>query len=133
MKIENLQALATNLVKTIQVFMGKKDIAIFASSDMTHHEPKDYQKPQKDIDYQHQKDKAVIDAFEANNWKLMYENAQKTTVCGPQCIATLMLVANGLGYTQFKSLKYYTSYEKMGGSGPCEYSVGYFSGIATIP
>jgi hypothetical protein len=34
-----------------------------------------------------------------------------------------------MGANECRTLKYYTSYDKGGGSGPCKYNVGYFSGI----
>ena len=129
MRPDNLETVGKAVADVIQQFQGQKDIAMIASSDMTHHEPRDVQNPQKDIEYQREKDTAVMDAFEAYDWEMTYKAARDTTVCGPQCIATLMIAAQALGYEKTKKLKYYNSYEKMGGTGPCEYSVGYFSGI----
>jgi AmmeMemoRadiSam system protein B len=106
-----------------------KDIAVIASSDMTHHEPRDMMNPAKDIEWQHQKDNAVIQAFLEYNWQKTYQKAQETTVCGPQTISSLLILGKELGYSKTAKLKYYTSYEKMNTEGPCEYSVGYFSGI----
>lgn len=129
MKSDQLVKLATKIAEGIKKFQGKKDIVVLASSDMTHHGPKDPNHPAKDIEWQRTKDKAVMDAFQAFDWKRTLEMAQQTTVCGPQCIVTLMLIAQNLGYQKSKLLKYYTSFEKMGSNPPCDYSVGYFSGI----
>jgi hypothetical protein len=127
-----LDKLGKNLAKTIQDYHGKKDIAIIASSDMTHYEPRNPMKSKPEIfDVQHKKDGAVIDAFKKYDIKATFANASDTTVCGPQTIATLMTIGKALGYPNTKALKYYTSFEKMGQEEPCEYSVGYFSGIIT--
>ena len=78
-------------------------------------------------------DKVLVHALEDGNItideKKTLEKATDTTVCGPQCIATLMIIGKEMGYGTAKKLKYYTSYEKQGGKGPSEYSVGYFAGI----
>ena len=78
-----------------------------------------------------EKDTAVINSVSDYDWKQTYINAQKTSVCGPQTIVTAMIAAKNLGATEGKVMKYYTSYEKMGGKGPCEYSVGYMSAVFT--
>jgi len=121
------------LGKAIAIVINKnqnKDIAIIASSDMTHYQPRDPHNPETEIKtIQKDRDQAVIDAFEGFDWEKTLINANKTTVCGPQTITTLMIAAKELGYNSAKALKYYTSFEKMGSRTPCDYSVGYFSGI----
>ncbi|MHA1584049.1 MAG: AmmeMemoRadiSam system protein B [Promethearchaeota archaeon] len=107
-----------------------KNIAIIASSDMTHYEPRHPNNPKSEIsEIQYKRDKAVIEAFEQNNWEQTFAAATHTTVCGPQTISTLMIVGKELGYLHPTALKYYTSFEKMHKDTPCSYSVGYFSGI----
>ena len=107
-----------------------KDIAIIASSDMTHYQPRNPHNPEYEIkNNQKIRDQAVIDAFEKFNWEKTLTNANETTVCGPQTITTLMIAAKELGYKSAKGLKYYTSFEKMGSKTPCDYSVGYFAGV----
>ncbi|WP_371803437.1 AmmeMemoRadiSam system protein B [Candidatus Lokiarchaeum ossiferum] len=109
---------------------NNKDIAIIASSDMTHYQPQNPRNPKEEIlQIQHKRDEAVMEAFEQFNWQKTLEKATDTSVCGPQCIATLMIIGKEMGYTTAKKLQYYTSYEKIGGTGPSDYSVGYFSGI----
>ncbi len=98
---------------------------------MTHKQPKNISNPKKDLDDMRKMDEAVIDAFKEFNPQKTFDTALKTTVCGPQTITSLMLICKKLGANQCDALKYYTSYEKGGGTGPCEYSVGYFSGIVT--
>jgi len=128
MQIADLQHLAKAVAKTIQSH-PEKDIVVFASSDMTHYGPANPRKPDSELqEKQYKRDMAVIDAFQANLWDQMYSHARKTTVCGPQTITTLMLIARELEYEHPKVLKYYTSYEKMGKKPPCDYSVGYFAG-----
>jgi hypothetical protein len=122
-----LDKIATDLASSIKQM--DKDIVIIASSDMTHKQPHNPSNPHQDLEEMKQRDQAVIDAFVEFDVRKTLENAQKTSVCGPQTITTLMLTCKKLGATRSKSLAYYTSYEKMGGSGPCDYSVGYFSGI----
>ncbi len=121
------------LGKAIAIVIKKnqnKDIAIIASSDMTHYQPRNPHKPETEIKtVQKIRDQAVIDAFEEFNWEKTLTKANETSVCGPQTITTLMITAKELGYKSAKALKYYTSFEKMGSRIPCDYSVGYFSGI----
>lgn len=122
-----LDELSTDIAAAISSI--KKDTVIVASSDMTHKQPKDIRNPKEDLENMRKKDQAVIDAFVKGDPQKTYKAAQQTSVCGPQTITSLMLTCKKLNSTQFKSLKYYMSYEKGGGTGPCEYSVGYFSGI----
>jgi hypothetical protein len=106
-----------------------KDIIIIASSDMTHKQPRNPHNPSEDLKEMREKDEAVMNAFKKMDPKLVYEMATNTSVCGPQTITTLLLICQQLEAYQAERLAYYTSYEKLGGSGPCDYSVGYFSGI----
>lgn len=122
-----LNKIADHLASSIKSL--DKDIVVIASSDMTHKQPRNPSNPEKDLKEMKNQDQAVIDAFVEFDAKKTLENAQKTSVCGPQTITTLMLTCKKLGATKSKNLKYYTSYKKMGGRGPCDYSVGYFSGI----
>jgi len=124
---DKLEKIAEDIANAIKKF--EKDVIIVASSDMTHKRPQNVRNPSKDFEEMKKQDQAVIDAFEEFNPQKTLHNAQKTTVCGPQTITTLMLTCKKLGGTKCKNLKYYTSYEKMGGKGPSDYSVGYFSGI----
>ena len=97
---------------------------------MTHYQPRTPLSPKKEIEeVQIERDRKVISAFEKFDWDETYKYAKQTTVCGPQTIFTLMITASKLGYTQAKALKYYNSFQKMGEHSPCDYSVGYFSGI----
>jgi len=122
-----MEAISNDIATAIK--SQDKDIIIVASSDMTHKQPKDYKNPKKDLNDMRKKDKAVMDAFEQSNPEKTLKEAKTTSVCGPQTITTLMLTCKQLGASNCKALKYYMSYEKGGGTGPCEYSVGYFSGI----
>ncbi|TFG00777.1 MAG: AmmeMemoRadiSam system protein B [Promethearchaeota archaeon] len=124
-KLPTIAKSIANALKNLQ-----KDIVIVASSDMTHQKPKDSSNPAPDIKQMKEKDQAVIDAFVQLDPEKTFKNAKKTTVCGAQTITTLLLTIKELGATEGKALKYYTSYDKVsGGSGYCDYSVGYFSGI----
>ncbi|TFG21296.1 MAG: AmmeMemoRadiSam system protein B [Promethearchaeota archaeon] len=128
----NLQRLEDVGIKIGSIIKsGKKDIAVISSSDMTHKQPNDYYQPAKDLDDMYLKDKAVMDSITQYNLVKTFENALSTTVCGPQTIVTGMIIAKELGATAGNILKYYTSYEKMGGKGPCEYCVGYLSAVFT--
>ncbi|TXT61916.1 MAG: hypothetical protein BAJALOKI3v1_720003 [Promethearchaeota archaeon] len=122
-----LDKIATDLASSMKEL--DQDIIIIASSDMTHKQPRNPSNPQQDLEQMRKQDQAVINAFKEFDPKKTLEYAQKTSVCGPQTITTLMLTCKKLGGTRTKPLTYYTSYEKMGGQGPCDYSVGYFSGI----
>ncbi|MHA1776486.1 MAG: AmmeMemoRadiSam system protein B [Promethearchaeota archaeon] len=123
-----LEKVAIKIAEVIQS-SSTKDIAIIASSDMTHYQPRNPYSPKKEIELnQYERDKKVISAFESFNWRDTFSNAKKTTVCGPQTIATLMITAEKLGYGHPHALKYYTSFQKMGEQVPCDYSVGYFAG-----
>lgn len=127
-RYEDLPEIATGVAKAVENL--HKDIVIVASSDMTHKKPGNISNPDPDIKEMKKMDQNVIDAFVELDPKKAFKNAQKTTVCGAQTIATLMLITKDLGATEAKALKYYTSYDKVsGGTGPCDYSVGYFSGI----
>ncbi len=122
-----LEEISTDISSAIKSF--NKDIVIVASSDMTHKQPRNILNPKKDLDDMRKMDNAVIEAFEEFDPQKTLKVALNTSVCGPQTITTLMLTCKKLNGTKCKGLKYYMSYEKGGGSGPCEYSVGYFSGI----
>ena len=124
-----IQELGITIAKVIRN-NPNKDIAIIASSDMTHYQPRNPDNPGYEIEkIQNIRDRAVIDAFEEFDWEKTLEKANETTVCGPQTITTLMIAAKELGYNSTKRLKYYTSFEKMGKRIPCDYSVGYFAGV----
>jgi hypothetical protein len=124
-----MNKLSTDISNAIKSF--EKDIVIVASSDMTHKQPRNISNPKNDLDDMRKKDQAVIDAFLESDPEKTLNMARNTSVCGPQTITSLMLICNKLTNNQCKTkaLKYYMSYEKGGGTGPCEYSVGYFSGI----
>ncbi|MGV9171091.1 MAG: AmmeMemoRadiSam system protein B [Promethearchaeia archaeon] len=106
-----------------------RDIVIVASSDMTHKRPRNPNNPAADLKDMKEKDQAVMDAFLELDPKKVYKAAQNTSVCGPQTITTMVIACKNLGCNEAKKLQYYTSYEKGGGTGPVDYSVGYFSGI----
>lgn len=129
MQPKQLENIATTISKAI-VKVPEKDIVVLASSDMTHFRPQNPYNPKEEIEHvQKVRDQAVIDAFQEFDWQKTITKARETTVCGPQTITTLMIVAKNLGFGQSEPLKYYTSYEKHGESTPCDYSVGYFAGI----
>jgi len=129
MNLQHLEEVGKNIGTIIK--SEKKDIAVISSSDMTHKQPSNYYQPAEDLKDMYSKDKAVIDSMAQFNWVNTFENALSTSVCGPQTIVTGMIIAKELGATNADILKYYTSYEKMGGKGPCEYSVGYLSAVFT--
>lgn len=123
-KLQNLSNGIASAIKEVE-----KDVVIIASSDMTHKQPKNVRTPKQDLEDMRRKDEAVIDAFVELDPQKTMDAALKTTVCGPQTITTLLMACKKLGANAAEKLKYYMSYEKMGGEGPCDYSVGYFSGI----
>ncbi len=129
MDIENIKKIGDAIGRAVKKQSGNKDIVIIASSDMTHKSPRNYAKPKKDLENMLKADELVINSIKTYNESETFENAQKTTVCGPQTITTAMFVCKELGANKAEILKYYNSYEKMGGKGPCEYSVGYMSAI----
>ena len=88
--------------------------------------------PKDDIKVMKERDQKVLSAFGKNKPNEVFENAKSLTVCGPQTITTLILICNNLNANNAEVLKYYTSYEKGGGEGPCDYSVGYFSGVMRV-
>ncbi len=102
-----------------------KDIAIVASSDMSHK----HVYSMDDLKVFKKIDQAVIDAFIQLEPKKALEAALKTSVCGPQTITSLILIGQKLNASKGELLKYYTSSEKTGNFGYC---VGYFSGIIVI-
>ena len=126
-KLESLEEISADIAKAINSI--NKDIIIVASSDMTHKQPTNIKKPKDDLENMRKKDQEVINAFVEGDPQKTFKAALQTSVCGPQTITSLMLTSKKLNANQFKALKYYMSYEKGGGTGPCEYSVGYFSGI----
>ena len=128
-KYDLIEEISEDIANTVK--NSNKDIIIVSSSDMTHKQPKNISNPKKDLDEMLKMDEAVIDAFKECNPQKTFDTALKTSVCGPQTITSLMLIGKKLDANQCNALKYYTSYEKGGGTGPCEYSVGYFSGIVT--
>lgn len=127
-KYEDLPQIAKSIARAVKNV--QKDIVIVASSDMTHKKPRNISNPDADIKEMKKMDQNVVDAFVELDPEKTFKNAQKTTVCGAQTITTLMLITKELGANEGKALKYYTSYDKVsGGTGSCDYSVGYFSGI----
>jgi len=108
---------------------GDKSIIIIASSDMTHKSPSNYKNPESDLKAMKRADNAVINAIKSYDWKNTLERALDTTVCGPQTITTAMIACKELKATKAEILKYYNSYEKGGGNGPCDYAVGYLSAV----
>jgi len=107
-----------------------KDIAVIASSDMTHYQPDDPYNAGKEVkNTQYKRDEAVIDAFLSLDIDKTYKKARETSVCGPQTISTLLAIGNELGYKNAEKIIYYTSFEKTGEEEPSDYSVGYFSGV----
>jgi AmmeMemoRadiSam system protein B len=130
MNFIDLKEIAVDIANSIKEI--NKDIIIIASSDMTHKQPRNIMNPKADIDEMKRGDQKVIDSFRENKPESVFNNATSTTVCGPQTITTLILICNNLDVKTPEILKYYTSYDKGGGTGPCEYSVGYFSGIMKI-
>ena len=129
MNLQHLEEVGKGISEAIK--SAAKDIVVISSSDMTHKQPSNYYQPAEDLKDMYNRDKAVFDSMIQYNWEETFENALKTTVCGPQTIVTGMIICKELGATNAKVLKYYTSYEKMGGTGPCEYSVGYLSAVFT--
>ena len=129
MNLQHLEEIGNAIGKVIS--SSNKDIAVIASSDMTHKQPQNYYQPADDLMDMKRRDQAVCDAILKYNWSDAYENALQTSVCGPQTITTSMVACKELGANESQILKYYTSYEKTGGKGPCEYSVGYLSAIFT--
>jgi AmmeMemoRadiSam system protein B len=105
-----------------------KAVKILASSDMTHKEISNAFKPEAEVESAKQADSKVIDAIKGMNPSAVFEWAEKTTVCGPQTITALTIIAKQLGYSS-KILKHYTSFEKGGSKPPCDYSVGYLSAV----
>ena len=125
---EQLDQISNDIAKSISAI--NKDIVIIASSDMTHKQPRNTMLPKDDLDEMRKKDQLVIDAFVQLDPKKTLKAANNTSVCGPQTITTLILTCKKItDKCKGKALKYYMSYEKGGGTGPCEYSVGYFSGV----
>ncbi|MHA1610645.1 MAG: AmmeMemoRadiSam system protein B [Promethearchaeota archaeon] len=132
MDSDTLDRIGSRIADVIQQ-NASKDIAIIASSDMTHFGPRTPFEPFQEIqENQTLRDQKVIDAFEKMDWQETYKYAKQTTVCGPQTISTLMITALNLGYKNGKKLKYYNSFQKTGEQTPCEYSVGYFSGAISL-
>lgn len=111
---------------------SNKDVVIIASSDMTHYEPKNCNEPQADIEEMRRRDDLVMNAIKSYDWKDTLEKALNTTVCGPQTITTLMIACKELGASKSEILKYYNSYDKLGGSGFCDYVVGYLSAVFSL-
>jgi AmmeMemoRadiSam system protein B len=116
-----MSKISSEIAKSIESY--NKDVVIVASSDMTHKEVYDSKQLEKfkDIDQQ------VIDSFIAFNPEKTFEAASKTTVCGAQTIASLMMICKNLNASKGKLLQYYTSSEKTGSTSG--YCVGYFSGV----
>ena len=74
-------------------------------------------------------DKSVIKSFTEFNPKKTFFDESKFSIKGSQILTTLMLICKRMGANECRALNYYTSYDKGGGSGPCKYNAGYFSGI----
>lgn len=104
-----------------------KSIKILASSDMTHKEIINPRQPASEVEQAKSADSKVIEAIKAMNPEEVMKWASKTTVCGPQNITALTIIAKELGYNNPKILSHYTSFEKGGSKPPCDYSVGYLS------
>jgi len=128
MNLQKLVELGKSIGKTLNEIENKQ-FFILASSDMTHKSPHNYRNPKNDLDEMREVDYAVINSIKEYNWEKTFENALKTTVCGPQTITTAMVACKEMGATKAEFLKYYNSYEKMGGNGPCDYAVGYLSAV----
>ena len=125
-EFEELEKLGTAIAETIKA-VTNKDIVIIASSDMTHMQVHDPNNPDPSVQEQRKRDQAVINGVKNFAPSETFDAAQKTTVCGPQTITTAIFAAKALGASNANILKYYVSYEKMGSTPPCDYSVGYLS------
>ena len=129
MNLQHIEEVGKGISKAIK--SSGKDVVVISSSDMTHKQPSNYYQPADDLKEMFTRDKAVFESIAQYDWENTFENALKTSVCGPQTIVMGMIVCKEMGATQANVLKYYNSYEKMGGKGPCEYSVGYLSAVFT--
>jgi AmmeMemoRadiSam system protein B len=105
-----------------------KNIAVLASSDMSHVQPRSPRAPDPDIAVMREADQSVIRAFVAGDAAGVLAAGTATTVCGPQTMGCLTQLASLRGYRS-QALGYYNSFEKKGAQPPCDYVVGYFSGI----
>jgi AmmeMemoRadiSam system protein B len=124
-----LKDLGESVGHSIAKTVGKKDVVILASSDMTHKEVNNASEPKDELDMMRKADEQVISAIKEYDWKNTLEHALNTTVCGPQTITTAMIACKELGAKNAEILKYYNSYEKQGGDGTCDYCVGYLSAV----
>ncbi len=129
MDFEKIKEIGEKIGRSVKKQSDTKDIVIIASSDMTHKSPKNFSKPKKDLEDMLKADELVMNSIKTYNESETLKNAKKTSVCGPQTISTAMCACREIGASKAEILKYYNSYEKMGGKGPCEYSVGYLSAI----
>ncbi len=125
-KIEKFARELSELLKS--TIASGKAVKILASSDMTHKEIVNAFKPQAEVESAKQADAKVIESIKEMKPSSVFEWAEKTTVCGPQTITALTIIAKEMGYSS-KILKHYTSFEKGGSKMPCDYSVGYLSAI----
>ncbi|MHA1727401.1 MAG: AmmeMemoRadiSam system protein B [Promethearchaeota archaeon] len=127
---KTIEKIGESISNVIRKFQGGKDIALIASSDMFHEEPKNRMNPMDEILGFKKRGQSVRDSIKSLNWKETLKNALNIgSICGPQTISTAMIACKTLGATKGDILKYYTSYEKMGGEGPNDYCVAYLSAV----
>ncbi len=127
MDYDKLDTLSKDIARAVQSL--NKDIVFIGSTDMSHIICKDECTAEFKVQEMLSVDKSVIKSFIEFNPKKVFFDASKYSIKGPQILTTLMLICKRMGANECKALNYYTSYDKGGGSGPCKYNVGYFSGI----
>jgi len=127
MDYDKLDALSKDIARTVQSL--NKDIVFIGSTDMSHIICKDEFTAEFKVQEMLLADKSVIKSFTKFNPKKVFFDASKFSIKGPQILTTLMLICKRMGANECRSLNYYTSYDKGGGSGPCKYNAGYFSRI----
>lgn len=105
--IEQYKKIGQGIAKSIRELKLEKDVAIIASSDMTHYESQDSAR---------EKDSRVIDAVLKLDEKALLERIEKfdISMCGYAPAAIMMAAAKSLGAGKAKLIKYQTSADVSG-------------------
>ncbi len=119
--------ISENIAKAIN--SSNEDIVIIGTFSLRNLKINDKDKPDKELKTYKKQDQSIIDAFSKNDADLTFKKGIELKISEPQTLTTLMLICKELGATNSQTLKYYTSYERSGGKGPCHYLTSFFSGI----
>ena len=122
---------ASSLATVIKKFSDSINIAVIASSDLSHESSRTHGSVEDALNFVHKTDHGIRDAAESLDEDKLYKIALPATVCGPQTMFTLICLCKELGATKASTLKYYTSLDISPGYSPSSI-VGYLSTVFSL-